>query len=433
MDIINIFDFIKKRVTGTKQRNQIQEKEFIAKVREIAPNIIAICICYSHLSQVHLILEKAGILAKERLQRDIQMVTKGRSISLDETQSKLLYIMAEPDNITKTTIIHGPEGSGKTLLALEVVKMKLSHYLMDHDLTGMKIRNQAKVRVLLCGTYQGEDRVPNLLRQLLSESKDISDCCDLEVQPVKDLKMSSPKEFGKSLKKILENHTKSYIKTIVMMDELYPGFRTEKWKDFKGLPNTDFVLALRHAFNDGVCLGWFRKLTIKEKDFQDIMEQQGVDVLENTVFCHLRKSFRCTQELLSLTYYMLMHSPHDEELYKQKSFVHLPQSLSGGGEKPLWLEVPSIEAFIHYSDNNDRLKSETNVLIIFNHDHSFDDQLISTLRGYVAKRNWRVCSSTSIMGSEASTVIIFNMKTIHFEALSRAVLQLIIVSTNKEE
>ena len=425
MDIINIFDFIKKQVIESKQRNLIQEKEFIAKVKEIAPNIVAICICYSHLSQVHLMLEKAGILAKERLQRDIQMVTKGRSISLDETQSKLLYIMAEPDNITKTTIIHGPEGSGKTLLALEVVKMKLSHYLMDHDLTGMKIRNQAKVRVLLCGTYQGEDRVPNLLRQLLSESKDISDCCDLEVQPVKDLKMSSPKEFGKSLKKILENHTKSYIKTIVMMDELYPGFRTEKWKDFKGLPNTDFVLALRHAFNDGVCLGWFRKLTIKEKDFQDIMEQQGVDVLENTVFCHLRKSFRCTQELLSLTYYMLMHSPPEEQLYKQKSFVHLPESVSG--KKPLWLQASSLEAFLKYTDTNEDLKDATDVMVIYEPDNIKD--VIQKLRAHCLRRKWKVCPSSSVMGSEASIVIIFDMKSVHFESISRAVLQLIFVTT----
>ena len=220
--------------------------------------------------------------------------------------------------------------------------------------------------------------------------------------------------------------------TIVMMDELFPGFTTEKWMDFKGLPNTEFVLALRHAFNDGACLRWFQKLGKKEKDFQDIMEQQGVDVFENTVFCHLRKSFRCTQELLSLTYYMLMHSPSKEELYKQKSFVHLPKSLSGDGLKPLWLEVPSVEAFIQYSDNNERLTLETNVLIIY--DQAFiDGELIYTLRGYAAKKNWRVCSTTSVMGSEASTVIIFNMKTIHFEALSRAVLQLILVTTNKEE
>ena len=110
INIINIFDFIQKRVIGTKHSNQIQEKEFIAKVREIAPNIVAICICYSHLSQVHLIMEKAGILGKERLERDFQIVTIGRSITLDETQSELLYCMSKPENITKTTIIHGPEG-----------------------------------------------------------------------------------------------------------------------------------------------------------------------------------------------------------------------------------------------------------------------------------------------------------------------------------
>ena len=227
MDVLNIFDFIEKQSKGTK-KNQIQEKEFIAKVKGIAPNIVVICICYSHLSQVHLILEKAGILAKERLERDFQMVTKGRCISLDKTQKQLLYKMAEPENITKTVVIHGPEGSGKSLLALEVVKMKLSHYLMDHDLAGMKIRNQTRVRVLLCGTYQGEDRVPHLLRQLLSDSKDISDRCDLQVQTIKDLKMSNPKEFCKSLKNLLAGSMGTYSITLVMMDELFLVLITDK-------------------------------------------------------------------------------------------------------------------------------------------------------------------------------------------------------------
>ena len=422
MDIINIFDFIKKRVTGTKQRNQIQEKEFIAKVREIAPNIVAICICYSHLSQVHLILEKAGILAKERLQRDIQMVTKGRSISLDETQSKLLYIMAEPDNITKTTIIHGPEGSGKTLLALEVVKMKLSHYLMDHDLTGMKIRNQAKVRVLLCGTYQGEDRVPNLLRQLLSESKDISDRCDLKVQPVQDLKMSTPKDFCKSLSKILEDSQKSYSKTIVMMDELFPGFTTDKWKDLQGIDGVDIVLALRHAFNDGLCLGWHRKILKKETLYQDVMDQQGVHEVKGTIFCHLRMSFRCTEELLKLAYYMLIHAPLEEKLYKTKSFYHLPNALPG--KKPTWLKVESFDGFQYFA--NTELKDEKDVMVIYESD-------CEDLMNFCAEKGWKSCPSTEVMGSEASIIIIYEMTSIHFEAISRAVHQIIFVSAKNSQ
>ena len=426
MEILNIFKFIQKGPVGTK-RNQIQEKEFVAKVREIAPNIIAICICYSHLSQVHLMLEKAGILAKERLERDFQMVTKGRSITLDLTQSKLLYRIAEPENITKTTIIHGPEGSGKSLLALEVVKMKLSHYLMEHDLTGMKIRKQTKVRVLLCGTYQGEDRVPHLLRQLLSDSKDIRDRCDLQVQPIKDLKMSNPKEFGKSLKKILADSIKTYNMTIVMMDELFPGFTTDKWKDLEDIDGVDFVLALRHAFNDGLCIGWLdwmlkRKIT----EFQEVMEQQGVHEFKNVIFCHLRKSFRCTQELLSLAYYMLMHAAPEEKMYKSKSFYHhFPMVTSG--KIPIWLEVDSLAGFIKYANTDLELKDAEDVMVIYDTENVKD--VIDTLKNYCSERKWRQCLSTSVTGSEASTVIIYDLKSIHFESISRAVLQLIFVTT----
>ena len=42
-------------------------------------------------------MEKAGILAKGRLERDLQMVTNGKCITLDETQRKLLYCVAEPE------------------------------------------------------------------------------------------------------------------------------------------------------------------------------------------------------------------------------------------------------------------------------------------------------------------------------------------------
>ena len=55
--------------------------------------------------------------------------------------------------------------------------------------------------------------------------------------------MSNPKEFGKSLKKILADSMKTYNMTIVMMDELFPGFTTDKWKDLEGIDGVDFVLA----------------------------------------------------------------------------------------------------------------------------------------------------------------------------------------------
>mgnify|MGYP001184617764 FL=1 len=424
MDIIDIFDFIQKGPNGPT-KNQIQEKEFIAKVKEIAPNIVAICICYSHLSKVHLMLEKAGILAKERLERDFQLATKGKCISLDEVQQQLLYTMAEPDHITKTTIIHGPEGSGKSLLALEIVKMKLTDQLLKQGVAGKKIIRGKQIRVLLCGTYQGEDRVPNLLRQLIAESEDIKDRCVLKVRPVKDLKMSSPKEFRKSMKKIVEEDGESYSKTIIMLDEVFPDFTTEKWKEFQGIDNADFVLALRHAFNDGLCLKWRHKIWKKETLYQDVMEQQGVEEFDKTIICHLRMSYRCTLELISLAYYMLIHSPPEEKLYKTKSFFHLPNGFPG--EKPLWIEVQSVESFIHFTNTDENLKEANDVMVIYDSDNVKD--VIQTLRGHCLGRKWRICASTSVMGSEAPIVIIYDMKSIHFEAISRAVLKLIFVTT----
>ena len=426
IELINVDDFYDK--------DELDNKGLQEKIEVLSPSIVLISICYSQKLELRFVLEMKGIFPKLRLQGDLRKVTNGKEIALDPVQELLLYTMADEENIEKTTVLHGPEGSGKTLLALEIAKMKLIHYMKKLNLQASEAKK--KIRLIVCGFYTGEDRVPLLLKQLKDEANDIEDFCKVELKPVQlhDLQMVSPALLEEELKVILDLDNKKFVQSIVMMDELYPAFATERWMEFKGLANTDYVLALRHAFNDGVysCLTWWNWAFQKEKDIQDIMEEQGVKVRETTVFCHLRKSYRCTQEILSLTYYMMMHAPPEEELYKQKSFFHLPQSHSGSeGQKPLWLQVPSIEALIHYSDNNDRLKLETNVMIIS--DQTFDSQIIYTLRGYAKKRNWRVCSSTSVMGSEASTVIIFNMKTIHFEALSRAVLQLILVTTNKEE
>ena len=409
------------------EKDQLNIEKLRRQIKEINPLFVLASICFWEIVDINFTLEILGIFHQGG--SGLQLTSKGKLIHLDPTQTDLLSTMADPCNAEKTTILHGPEGSGKTLLAIEVLKMKLIHYVKKMKLPAIEAKD--KIRVVICVSYTGEDQAPLLLKQLIEETNDIKDFCTLEFKPLVDLTMKNPDSFQRQLNKFLSLKNQKFVQSIVMIDHLYPGFVTDRWIEFKDLANIDFVLALSHAFNDGVCLTKLQSWFQGKKDYQDIMEQQGVKITENTVFCHLRKSYRCTQELLSLTYYMLMHSPHEEQLYKQKSFNHLPKSFSGGGQKPLWLQVTSLEAFIHFSDNDDRLKLESNVMIIY--DPTFESQIIYTLRGYAAKRNWRVCPSTSVMGSEASTVIIFNMKTIHFEALSRAVLQLIFVTTNKEK
>ena len=407
------------------ENDKLNTERLRFRVKEINPSLVLISICFSETLDIRFALEILGIFPELRLKRGLQLATKGKQIKLDPTQVELLETMAGPCNIEKTTVLHGPEGSGKSLLAMEVLKMKLIHYMKKLAIgTGTK----KQVKVWICGACNGEDRVPYLLRQFISETADIKDHCVLKIQPIKDLKISSPKAFQKSMKTMLYEDGKSYPMTIVLIDEVFPDFTTKKWKDFQGINHTDFVIALRHAFNDGQCLKWHHKLWRKEvQQYEEYMAQEGIQKFDKTIFCHLRISHRCTEELISLMYYLMIHSPPKEKLFKEKSFFHMPNGLPG--HKPIWLEVPSVNTFIQYTNSNQMLKEASNVMVIYDADNVKD--VIQTLRGHCLARNWTVCPSKSIMGSEASIVIIYDMKSINFEAISRAVIQLIFVTTKK--
>ena len=421
VEVLDIFEYLKE-----KEGLEIDEPKFVAKVIEVKPGIIVICVCHSHLSKIHLILTEAGILSIQKLERDLQLATRGRSIALDETQRKLLFTVAKPENICKTTIIHGTEGSGKTILALEVLKMKLAHYMRKSNLYGIKTKNQKLIKVIVCGSYSGNDRVPALLKQLYEETDDIREFCDFELKPINDLEMTTPVKFQKKIKQTLDLGEKQ---TIVMMDELFPGFTTAEWKDFEGLEKTDFVLALRHAFNDGVCYGAIQKLFKRQSEYQSVMEQQGVIERNEIIFCHLQESYRCSQQLLDLAYYMLIHSPIEDNLFQKKSFIHLPSKVQG--QTPMWLDVPSIKSFMEYSNNDPELQKSKDVLVIF--DPDYNGHAIQTLRLHCIGRGWKARPSSEVMGSEASIVIIFDLPKVHFESISRAVNHLVFVTITENK
>ena len=61
-------------------------------------------------------------------------------------------------------VISGPEGSGKSLLAVEATKMKISSILKQNP-----GQNRVKIRVVLCAAYQGDNRVPVLFQYLKEE------------------------------------------------------------------------------------------------------------------------------------------------------------------------------------------------------------------------------------------------------------------------
>ena len=278
IELVNVDDFY-------NDKRELDNKGLQERIEVISPSIVLISICYSQKLDLRFVLEMKGIFPMLRLQGDLRLVTNGKQIDLDPVQKELLYTMADEENIEKTTVLHGPEGSGKTILALEIAKMKLVHYMKKLNVPVNEAKE--KLRTIICGSYTGEDRVPLLLKQLKAEANDIEDFCKVDLKPVHDLQMDSPSSLGQKLKDILDLESKTFVHTIVMMDELYPGFTTNKWQDFQSIKNVDFVLALRHAFNDGLLE---KELDVDVKDFSDVLEKAGVYPHANTVFWHLRQS-----------------------------------------------------------------------------------------------------------------------------------------------
>ena len=414
LEIVNINKFY-------NGANELDKNSLRKTIDEIKPSIILTSVCYSESLDLRFVLEMEGIFPKLRLEQDLLLATKGKQVQLDQTQKDLLYKMSDPENIEKIVVIHGPEGSGKSMLGLEIVKMKVSHYLRKD---GLKAGKNDRIRVLICGTYTGQNRVSILLKQMYDETPDIRDLCVVQFKPIEDVQLSNVDSFKAHFEEILKEDGKEYAQTIVMLDELFPQFKTNDWAQFKGISNVDFVFALRHAFNDGLVVGRLQKLLFRGRDFQDIMEKQGVFDINGVLFCHLIMSYRCNKQLIELGYHMLIHASKKEKMYKVKSFNHLPNSFPG--ETPLWVEVANVGVFIQFACTDKVLKDANDVMLV--HESNNDDKAFKSLRRHCLEKKWKITSISSVMGSEASVVILYNIEKIDFEALSRAVNQLIFVT-----
>ena len=170
--------------------------------------------------------------------------------------------------------------------------MKVYHYLKKLNVKADQ--SKQKVQVFVCGLYSGEARVAVLLKQLYQDTRDISNLCTLQFKPLADLQMNTPKQFKAKIQEILQGSSKSIEHSIFFFDELFPNFAIDKWSDLAGMKGVDFVLSIRHAFNDNVFVrkGFFSKVlsmglwTDDVLDTQTIMGNEGIQSNKDTIFCH---------------------------------------------------------------------------------------------------------------------------------------------------
>ena len=84
-------------------------------------------ICYSQILELKFLLEEKGLFAEMRINREMNILSKGQILTMNDIQKEFIQIMAQEENVEKDVIVTGPVGSGKTLLGLEAINIKKSH------------------------------------------------------------------------------------------------------------------------------------------------------------------------------------------------------------------------------------------------------------------------------------------------------------------
>ena len=418
------------------------ENGFLEEIANFKPHIFSFVSCYSYVSMLKTCLEKTGIFSKLRLERNLITATKGRVISLDEQQKDILMKIAEPGNIqTKSLVIQGPEGSGKTLLGLEAAKMMINHHFNEMGLLAKKDKD--KIRVIFSACFKRKEEVGLLMQQFKEELSDHwKQLCDIFYEPIEAQEVQNPKDFykaGKQIQEILKSleakkkTTKQYKKNIIVIDELNPEFEVTDWSVYMPQRSFQVIFCLKYAFDDQ---------KIKNKRKTDVASgsasagsyatapfSEGITLFQHVIVGKLQKGHRCSNQIRRLVYYLLIHSPDYERRYLLKDFNQGFHYDSFDAKYcPFWIEMKNVHVFIAHAKAENLHGADSDVMLIFDPDVNPED--LPKLKSFCQSMGWKCKAESDIVGAEASTVIIYDLQELHFEAFTRAINSLIIITTS---
>ena len=379
-EFLDIPDFFQDEETKA-----IDENALVSAIRLIDPQVTIMVICYSQILELKFLLEETGLFAEMRLNSDLNILSNGQILTMNDIQKDFIQTFAHEDNVGKDVVITGPVGSGKTLMALEAINMKKSHYRRKYRLNPEDC--QSKLRVIIWIGTGSED---NMLKQ------------DLSIQSTKDCSLEIHTKYdatSEKLKEVLQadEYYKTYSHTLVMFDEIW---RKEMCQlDSEDDLKVDYVYSLDYS------------------DAYSVPKaQKTVKVTETRVECHLDQRQRSSQEILDLADYLWMHS----NAFPQRRY---PSRMSFSSDIPLWIELANSDLFFDYF----RDKMSNDVMLIWD-DQNPPSNLVE-IEKFCRKRK-RVSSigSKNVRGSEAQITILYDFDKLEYEYWTRAKNQLIIVT-----
>ena len=99
-----------------KETNALDENGIVAEIQSIKPQMTFLIICHSQMLDFKFLLERTGIFAEQRLNRDLNILSNGQILTMNNVQKEFLQTMAHQDHVEKDVVVTGPVGSGKRTL-----------------------------------------------------------------------------------------------------------------------------------------------------------------------------------------------------------------------------------------------------------------------------------------------------------------------------
>ena len=381
IEFLNVPDFFVDEET-----REIDEDALVSEIRSVNPQIIIMMICYSHFLDLKSLLERVGLFPALRMNQDLNILSKGQILTMNDVQKEFIQTMAHKDHVQKDVVVTGPVGSGKTLLGLEAINIKKSYYKKKYGIRSIDCKN--KLRVIFIITTLSEHNM--LMKQQLGMSESLMDCTlDFEMELFQD---------SEKLTRIFqanENH-KSFKHTIIMMDE---AIRSRMCKvDLEDNQNVDYIYCLQYSDSKAVQ-----------------PNSQPLEVTDTTISCNLDQRQRSSQQILDLADYLQMH------YYSYSLIRRWNSGKSFSSDVPLWVKLSNPKVFFHYF--KDKFESDDVMLI-----YHYNSDNLNDIEEFCKDQKWRCTEDVKVRGSEASVTILYDLHFFEYEYFTRAKTQLVIVT-----
>ena len=99
-EFIDIPDFFINEET-----KEIDEDGLVCKIRTINPQITFMVICYSEINELKFLLEEKGIFAKMRMNRDLNILSNGQILTMNDVQKEFIQTMTHEDLFEKVVSV----------------------------------------------------------------------------------------------------------------------------------------------------------------------------------------------------------------------------------------------------------------------------------------------------------------------------------------